>query len=121
MALSRFALCCVAAVATGAVIGALWHEPVRARASDAGTPVAAIADPQTSFRDVAVESPSGIAFGHVVDVATDAKGRAEQVRVALDGGRPLWISGYGLFYSRERNVIVARDLRHPAMAIAEAR
>jgi hypothetical protein len=121
MALSKFALCCVAAVATGAVIGALRHEPTHARAAEAGTPVAAIADPQASFRDVAVESSSGIAFGHVIDVATDARGRAEQVRVALDGGRLLWLSGNGLVYSRERNVIVARDLHYPAMAIAEAR
>ncbi len=128
MALSKFAIACVAAVFAGGLC---------ARLSDGGTasasaqvidenpvtPISDIARPDDAFRGLSVRLVSGHRVGHVVSVATDAKGRATKIRVALDDmpGQTLWLAQTDLVYSRARDAIIAHDIHAPAVTLADAR
>lgn len=126
MAISKFAVACMAAVLAGGAAAGLTLEgsaPPQVQNADAVTPISAVADPQTSFKDAAVQFTSGKAFGHVVAIATNGAGRVSRIRVALDAApaQRLWLDQDALVYSRARNVIVTHDIHAPAMAVADAR
>src|SRR5690348_2285977 len=70
MAVSRFGLLCIAAIVAGGATAGLADSdspsvPVQVTAEHRGTPIAAIANPDSSFHDVAVQFTSGKTFGHV--------------------------------------------------------
>lgn len=126
--ISKFALACVAAIFTGGATAGLVAEGTpmpAAQVAEASlaTPISAIADPDSSFRNVAVQFNNGKSFGRVVGIALDGAGRATRVRVALDDmpSEKIWLDQDDLVYSRSRDVIVAHDVHAPAMAIADAR
>ena len=128
MAISKFAIACVAAIFAGGVSAGLTVEgsasqPVHIAAALVTTPISRIANPEDSFRDVAVQFTSGKTFGHVVAISTDGAGRANRIRVALSDmpSQLIWLDQDDLVYSRTRNVIVAHDVHAPAMAVADAR
>ena len=87
------------------------------------TPIAAIANPDSSFRNVAVEFTSGKAFGRVVAISTNGEGRAIKVRVALNDmpSEQIWLDQSDLVYSRSRDAIIAHDVHAPNLAVADAR
>ena len=127
MAVSRFGLLCIAAVVAGGATAGLADSdtasvPVQVTVEQRGTPIAAIADPDSSFRDVAVQFTSGKTFGHVVAVSTNGEGRATKVRVALDDmpSAKIWLDQADLVYSRARDVIIAHDIHAPNLAVADA-
>jgi hypothetical protein len=126
--ISKFAIACVAAIVAGGVTAGLaTDEPIGQSAqvteSHSGTPLPAIANPNATFRDVAVQFVSGKTFAHVVAISTDGNGRVARIRVALDDmpSQQIWLDQDDLVYSRSQNVIVAHDVHAPAMAVAEAR
>ncbi len=125
MAVSKLGIFCVAAaLAGGATAGLAGTEtpsqPAQADTEFRATPIAAIADPDRSFRNVAVQFTSGKALGRVVAVTTDAAGRALRVRVALDDmpSQQVWLDKSDLVYSRSRDAIVANDVHAPQMSVA---
>ncbi len=127
MAISKFALACIAAVIAGGATSVFAdanpaQAPVQAVQVPAGTPIGAIANPGAAFKDIAVQFVSGKTFGHVVAIATTESGRAARIRVALDDApsQTLWLGPEDLSYSRARDVIVARDVHSPAIAVADA-
>jgi hypothetical protein len=122
---SKFAIACVAAIVAGGVTAGLATDEPAVRqaqvtASHRGTPIDAIANPEVNFRDVAVQFVSGKTFGHVVDVATDGRGRASRILVERDDlpAEKIWLDPEDLVYSRSLDVIVAHDVHGVAMAIA---
>ncbi|MEJ1968297.1 MAG: hypothetical protein WDN03_06605 [Rhizomicrobium sp.] len=128
MAVSRFGLACFAAILAGGASASLAGndgpmQPAQVSTDHRGTPIAAIADPEVSFRNVAVEFTSGKAFGRVVGVTTDGRGRASRIHVALNDtpAQRIWLDQNDLVYSRARDVIVAHDIHPPVMAVADAR
>jgi len=128
MAVSRFGLLCIAAVVAGGATAGLADSdnpsvPVQVTAEHRGTPIAAIANPDSSFRDVAVQFTSGKTFGHVVAISTNGEGRATKVRVALDDmpSEKIWLDQADLVYSRSCDAIVAHDVHAPNLAVADAR
>lgn len=128
MAISKFAIACVAAVFAGGATASLAIDDsaaVPAQVTDAGvaTPISAIANPSQSFRNVAVQLVSGKTVGHVVAITTNAAGRATRVRMALADmpSQQIWVDQSDLVYSRSRDVIVAHDIHAPALAVADAR
>ena len=126
MAISKFAVACVAAILAGGATAGLAHgddqNAVKAQVVDETpvTPISAIADPSRLLDGVAVRFVSGKSFGRVVAVSTDANGHATRVRVALDDmpATRLWIDQSDLVYSRARDSIVAHDVHAPAMTVA---
>jgi hypothetical protein len=128
MAISKFAVACVAAILAGGATAGLASESftpeqTQIASETPATPIAAIANPDAAFKDVAVRFTSGKAFGHVVGVATNARGRATKIQVALDDmpTTQLWIDQSDLVYSRAHDAIVAHDVHAPAMTVADAR
>ncbi|HEY0303008.1 MAG TPA: hypothetical protein VGC36_16800 [Rhizomicrobium sp.] len=128
MAISKFAIACVAAVLAGGATAGLAVDgapvpPAQMSASGAVTPISAIADPNRSFKAVSVQLTSGKTVGRVVAIATDAAGRATRVRVELADmpSQRIWLDQNDLVYSRSRDVIVAHDVHAPAMTMAAAR
>jgi hypothetical protein len=129
MAISKFGLACIAAVLAGGATAGLAASDatpaVSEQVADAGraTPISAINDPQSAFKDVSVQFVSGKSFGHVVAVATDGAGHASRIRIALDDmpSQLLWLDKDDLVYSRSHDVIVAHDVHPPAMDLADAR
>ena len=125
MAVSKFAVACVAAILAGGASAGLASTDdapapvVQVTDSRPVTPIAAVRDPAL-FHDVVVRFVSGQGFGHVVGVATDARGRASRIEVALDGmpGTTLWLDKSDLVYSRSQDMIVAHDVHAPVMAVA---
>ncbi len=125
MAVSKFAVACMAAVlAGGATAGLASNDshsvPAQVVAETPVTPISAIADPARLLQGVAIRFVSGQSFGRVVAVSTDTAGHATRVRVALDGmpATRLWIDQSDLVYSRARDSIVAHDVHAPAMTVA---
>jgi hypothetical protein len=123
--ISKFAIACVAAVFAGGATAGLAGDGAPAPAAptvEARTPISAVADPQSAFKNVAVQFVSGKTFAHVVAISTNDKGHAMRIRVALDDmpAQQIWLDQDDLAYSRARNVIVARDVHAPAMAVADA-
>jgi hypothetical protein len=125
MAVSKFAIACVAAILAGGATAGLARSddrtatPVQVLDEHPVTPIAAITDPQATLQDVAVRFVSGKQFGRVVAVATDAHGHAARIRVALDGmPTKLWIDQSDLVYSRSQDAIVAHDVHPPALTVA---
>jgi len=128
MAVSRFGLLCIAAIVAGGATAGLADSdspsvPVQVTVEHHGTPIAAIANPDSSFRDVAVQFTSGKTFGHVVAISTNGEGRATRIRVALDDmpSEKIWLDQADLVYSRSRDAIVAHDIHAPNLAVADAR
>jgi len=126
--LSKFAIACVAAVFAGGASAGLTIDNAPAPAAQiaeapVGTPISAIADPESSFKNVSVQFTSGKSFAHVVAVSTNGAGHAARIRVALDDmpSQQLWLDSDDLVYSRSRDVIIAHDVHAPAMAVADAR
>jgi hypothetical protein len=125
MAVSKFAVACVAAVlAGGASAGLASSDDTSAHAVQVTnerpvTPIAAVSDP-TLFQNVSVRFVSGKSFGRVVGVATDARGRASRIQVALNDmpGTTLWLDKSDLVYSRSQDAIVAHDVHAPSIAVA---
>src|SRR6185436_11887142 len=99
MAVSKFAIACVAAVLAGgasaSISGSDGAPPEATQTSNGilGTPVYAIHQPHAMFRDTPVQFVSGKTFAHVVNVATDDAGHATRVQVALDDmpAQKLWL------------------------------
>lgn len=125
MAVSKFAIACVAAILAGGATAGLAggdFNAVPAQVADETpvTPVSAIAEPSRLLAGVPVRFVSGQAFGHVVTVATGAGGRATRLQIALDGmpAENLWIDQSDLVYSRARNSIVAHDVHAPSVLVA---
>ncbi|MEI9991823.1 MAG: hypothetical protein WDM86_17530 [Rhizomicrobium sp.] len=125
MAVSKFAVACIAAVLAGGATAGLANSDIHAVPTQVAeetpvTPVSAIADPSRLLAGVAVRFVSGQSFGRVVAVSTDAAGHATRIQVALDGmpGTELWIDQSDLVYSRARDSIVAHDVHAPAMTVA---
>ncbi len=126
MAVSKFAVACVAAILAGGATASLAREddqaPIKAQVADETpvTPISAISDPSRLLDGVSVRFVSGKSFGRVVAVSTNAAGRATRVRVALDDmpATQLWIDQSDLVYSRARDSIVAHDVHAPAMTVA---
>jgi|GEM_PF-4885910 hypothetical protein len=123
MAISKFAVACVAAIFAGGGAAGLADggtAPVSAQVADEHqvTPVSAVAYPARSFDGVAVRFVSGKSFGHVIAVASDARGHATRLRVALDSGENLWLDQRDLVYSRARDSIVAHDVHAPVTTVA---
>ncbi|MBV9418418.1 MAG: hypothetical protein JO348_01475 [Alphaproteobacteria bacterium] len=87
-----------------------------------GTPVYAIHEPKAVFRNTPVKFVTGDTFAHVVNVATDDAGHAKRLEVSLVDipGQTLWLDESSLVYSRARNIIIAYDVRKPALAVASA-
>jgi hypothetical protein len=126
--ISKFAIACVAAVFAGGASAGLTIDNAPAPAAQVAeasvaTPISAIANPERSFKNVAVQFTSGKSFAHVVAVSTNGSGHAARIRVALDDmpSQQLWLDSDDLVYSRSRDVIVAHDVHAPAMAVADAR
>jgi hypothetical protein len=126
--LSKFAIACVAAVFAGGASAGLTIDNAPAPAAQVaeahvGTPISMIANPESSFKNVAVQFTSGKSFAHVVSVSTNGAGHAARIRVALDDmpTQQLWLDSDDLVYSRSRDVIIAHDVHAPAMAVADAR
>jgi hypothetical protein len=125
MAISKFAVACIAAILAGGATAGLASSddpaavPAQVAAERPVTPIAAVSDPSL-FQNVAVRFVSGKQFGHVVSVATDARGRASRIQVALSDmpGTSLWLDKSDLVYSRSQDAIVAHDVHAPAMAVA---
>jgi len=127
MAVSKFAIACMAAILAGGASAGLANDnatavPAQVTDETPVTPISAIADPTRLLDGVAVRFVSGRAFGRVVAVSTDATGHATKIRVALDGmpGERLWIDRSDLVYSRARNSILAHDVHAPAPAMQVA-
>ncbi|MEJ0028433.1 MAG: hypothetical protein WDN01_20590 [Rhizomicrobium sp.] len=125
MAVSKFAVACIAAVlAGGATAGLASNDahsiPAQVAEETPVTPISAIGDPARLLNGVSARFVSGQSFGRVVAVSTDAAGHATRVRVALDGmpSTHLWIDQSDLVYSRARDSIVAHDVHAPAMTVA---
>ncbi len=125
--ISKFVIACVAAVFAGGASAGLTMDNTPSPAAQvaeahAATPISAIANPEASFRNVAVQFTSGKGFAHVVAVSTNGAGHAARIRVALDDmpSQQLWLDSDDLVYSRSRDVIVAHDVHAPAMAVADA-
>ncbi len=125
--ISKFAVAAVAAIFAGGASAGLSIDntpaaPAQVSASGAVTPIDRIANPESSFRNVAVQFNSGKTFAHVVGVTTDGAGRAVRIRVALNDmpSQQLWLDQNDLVYSRSHDVIVAHDVHAPAMAVADA-
>jgi len=125
MAVSKFAVACVAAILAGGTTAGLASgdaSAVPAQIADETpvTPIAAIREPERLLAGVQIRFVSGKSFGRVVGVATDSAGHATRVRVALDGmpAERLWIDQSDLVYSRARDSIVAHDVHAPAMTVA---
>jgi hypothetical protein len=128
MAISKFGLACIAAVIAGGATSVLANgnpvpPPARSATIPPGTPIAAIANPQAAFKDIAVQFVSGKTFGHVAAIAMTEDGRAARLRIVVDDvpSQSLWLGPDDLSYSRSRDVIVARDVHAPAIAVADAR
>ncbi|MEI9886054.1 MAG: hypothetical protein WDN08_06055 [Rhizomicrobium sp.] len=128
MAISKFAIACVAAVFAGGSAAAIAIDGSAVPApqivqSGLVTPISAIADPHRSFNDVAVQLVSGRTVGHVTGVVTDGAGRATRLRMELADmpTQHIWLDRSDLVYSRSRDVIIAHDIHAPAMAVADAR
>ncbi|HWD29482.1 MAG TPA: hypothetical protein VG387_20080 [Rhizomicrobium sp.] len=126
MAVSKFAVACVAAILAGGASAGLASSDSPAGPSTGQiatetpvTPIGAVTDPSL-FQNVAVRFVSGKSFGHVVAVSTDARGRADRIRVALNDmpGMSLWLDKSDLVYSRSQDAIVAHDVHAPALAVA---
>jgi hypothetical protein len=125
--ISKFAVAAIAAVFAGGASAGLGIDntpvaPAQVLDASPATPIDRIANPESSFRNVAVQFNSGKTFAHVVGVTTDGAGRAVRIRVALDDmpAQQLWLDQSDLVYSRSRDVIVAHDVHAPAMAVADA-
>src|SRR3569833_4106921 len=89
MAISKFGLLAVSAVMIGGVTAGLAQTETTPPAVQLATehrtaPVAAIANPDSSFRTVAVEFTSGKAFGRVVAISTNGVGCVFLVCVVLN-------------------------------------
>ncbi len=128
MAISKFAVFCVAAVFAGGATAGLAIDSravPAAQVSEASvaTPISAIANPDDAFKNVRVQLVSGKTVGHVVAIATNGAGRATRVRLELADmpSERIWVDQSDLSYSRSRDVIVAHDIHAPAMAVADAR
>ncbi|MEI9996807.1 MAG: hypothetical protein WDM91_19570 [Rhizomicrobium sp.] len=129
MAISKFAVAAVAAILAGGATAGLAGNDASAAAGEQAsatvrtTPIAAIADPQRAFRDVAVQFNSGKTFGRVVAVSTNGAGRVQRIRVALSDmpSEQIWLDRDDLVYSRAHDVIIAHDVHAPAIAVADAR
>ena len=124
--ISKFAIACVAAIFAGGGAASVVADGTPApdtHVASSTTPIVAIAEPESSFANVAVEFSNGKPFGRVVAIAVNGAGHATRVRVALDDmpGQKIWLDQDDLVYSRARNVIVAHDVHAPAMAVADAR
>ena len=125
MAVSKFAVACIAAILAGGATAGLASsdDPAAPHAQVANerpvTPIGAVTDPAL-FQNLDVRFVSGKAFGRVVAVSTDARGRADRIRVALNDmpGTSLWLDKSDLVYSRSQDAIVAHDVHAPAMAVA---
>jgi hypothetical protein len=125
MAVSKFAVACVAAILAGGVTAGLASSddpaavPVQVANERPVTPIAAVTDPGL-FQNLDVRFVSGKPFGRVGAVSTDARGRADRIRVALNDmpGTSLWLDKTDLVYSRSQDAIVAHDVHAPAMAVA---
>ncbi len=126
MAVSRFAVACVAAILAGGTTAGLASDdavslPSAQVANETPvTPITAIGDPARLLAGVPVRFVSGQPFGRVVAVSTDTAGHATRVRVALDGmpAERLWLDQSDLVYSRAHDSIIAHDVHAPAMTVA---
>jgi hypothetical protein len=127
MAVSKFGLLAVAAVLAGGITAGIAStdavQPAQVAVEHRTTPISAIANPDRSFRNAAVEFTSGKAFGRVVAVSTNGEGRATRIRVALNDmpSQPVWLDQSDLVYSRARDAIIAHDVHAPNLAVADAR
>jgi hypothetical protein len=128
MAVSKFGLLAVAAILIGGVSAGIAQteapaQPAQAATEHRTTPIASIANPDQSFRNVAVQFTSGKEFGRVVAISTNGDGRATKVRVALNDmpSQQIWLDQNDLVYSRSRDAIIAHDVHAPALAVADAR
>jgi hypothetical protein len=126
MAVSKFAVACIAAILAGGATAGLASSdgsaaPPAAQVANERpvTPIAAVRDPAL-FQNLDVRFVSGKPFGRVVAVSIDARGRADRIRVALNDmpGTSLWLDKSDLVYSRSQDAIVAHDVHAAAMAVA---
>jgi hypothetical protein len=128
MTISKFGLACVAAIFAGGATASVGVEgtpapAVQVATTEITTPISAIARPNESFRNIAVQFTSGKTFGHVIGVVTNGAGRATGVRVRLSDlpSQAIWLDQDDLGYSRSHDVIVAHDVHAPNLAVADAR